>query len=139
MGLDPRWLATEHALLQPKNNQKIRHATLSLCPTALPLQRQHPGLSTACHSLSPPIFTLKPTLGLRSMLTYIFNSPFPYSVYTMLTPLLCNDLLVTPRHSALFFKKSPLFLGSGKKFTLPCPQGFSVGLFLALLLLKPKE
>lgn len=110
-------------------------------PWSLPLQQYHPGLSTAQHSLSPQIFPLKPTLDLWSIPTYIFNSiPFLFSVYTILI-LYCVKISWSPQDTLLCpLRGAPYFWNLVKKFILLYLRGFSVCLFLALvLLLKPME
>lgn len=73
------------------------------------------------------------------MPTYIFNIPFLFESAN-LHPLLYKGFLITPRHPALPFKRSPLFLESGQGVHSPLPTG-ALGLSISssVLLLKPKE
>lgn len=83
------------------------------------------------HSLSAQTFLLKTVSGLWSTPSYIPTHHFYFSLHDPHPPL-CKDFLITLRHSALPFKRSPLFLESGHGVHTPHPQGFLVCLFLGL-------
>lgn len=116
--LEPRWLAAEHALTQPAN-KNIRHATLKPpSPTAAP-GTVHCSAQSVTSNLSFEIY-------LGSMIySYLHSQQHTISIFSLHNPhpLLCKDLLIAPRHSALPFKRSPLFLESGQGVHTSLPTG----------------
>lgn len=59
---EARWLGCRACPPATKKHPEYQIRHPEACAPALALQQLHPGLSTALHSLSPPIFPLKPTL-----------------------------------------------------------------------------
>lgn len=124
------------------HSQKFR--TSNLAPWSLCLWL---GPSSGCTQGRQLLTTVR---GLKS---FLWNLPWPavctyfhfqhaISTFSLQSPhpLLCQDRMTAPRHSALSFKRSPLFLTSGQGVHIPLPTGvLSLPISGSVLLLKPTE
>ena len=115
--------AAEHALWPLTSTQKSTHATLEPVPPALSLQQQHP-----VHHLKP--FLGNPPWTSSLCLLTLSTSHFYFSLHSP-HPLLCKDLFIAPRHSALPLKRRPPFLKCGQAVHTALPTGV-LNLFVAL-------
>lgn len=120
-----------HPEYQTRHPEACAHCS----PSSIAASRTAQG-SPTCRR-KPSLRNLPGTSSLH-LLTFLTHHCY-FSLHSP-HPLLCKDLLIIPRHSALPFKRRPLFLKCGQGVHTALPTGvLNLSICSSELLLRTKE